>query len=71
MTCIVESNVHCFADDTNLMNLQTSVKTINQLINHNLKNLSNWSNADKISLKVNKTELVMFTSPKKQLDNKL
>ena len=30
--------VHHFADDTNLINSQTSVKTINKQINYDLKN---------------------------------
>lgn len=36
------SKVHHFADDTNLMNFQASIKMINKKVNHDLKNLSNW-----------------------------
>ena len=33
---------------------------LNKLINHDLKNFSNWLNANKIMLNVTKTELVIF-----------
>lgn len=48
------------------MNLQTSVKTIDKKINHDLKDLPNQLNAIKTSLNVGKTELVMYIAPKKQ-----
>ena len=38
------------------------------LYSHDLKNLVNWLKANNTSLNVRKTELVLFTSPKKQLD---
>ena len=60
--------MHHFADDTNLLNVNSCVKSINKQVNYDLKNLSNWLNANKISLNVGKTELVLFTSSKKQLD---
>ena len=53
------------------MNLQASIKTINKQINHDLKNLTNWLNANKIALNISKTELVMFCPPKKQLYHEL
>ena len=63
--------VHYFADDTNLMNFQDSIKTMNKQINHDLNYLSNWLNANKIVLNVSKSKLVMFGPPKKQLDHEL
>ena len=65
---IKHSEVQHFADDTNLLNFISCVKTINKQINYDLKNLSNWLKANKISLNVGKTELVLLTSSKKQLD---
>ena len=62
------SEVHHFADDTNLLNFNSCVKSINKQVNYDLKNLSNWLKANKILLNVGKTELVLFTSSKKQLD---
>ena len=62
------SEVHHFTDDTKLLNFNNCVKSINKQVNHGLKNLSNWSETNKISLNVAKIELVLFTSSKKQLD---
>ena len=47
------------------MNFQASIKMVNELINHDLKNLSNWLNANKIPLNFSKTELVAFIPPRK------
>ena len=60
--------VHHFADDTNLINFNSSIKVINKQVNKDLKTLSNWLNANKICFNVSKTELVLFRSAKKQLD---
>ena len=62
------SEVHHFADDTSLLNFNSCVKSINKLVSYDLKNLSNWLRANKISLNVGKTELLLFTSSKKKLD---
>ena len=50
--------VHHFADDANLLFLTNSIKKLNKLINTDLKNLSNWLNANKISLNVKKLKLL-------------
>ena len=46
--------VHHFADDTNLLCLSNSIKTLNKLVNADLKHLANWLNANKISLNIKK-----------------
>ena len=53
------------------MKFQASIKTINKQTNHDLKNLTNWLNSNKIVLNVNKTELIMLSPPKKQPDDGL
>lgn len=60
-----------FADDTNLSNFRTSIKIINKQINHDLRNLLNWFNTNRIPPKVRGTELLMFSLPQKQLNNEL
>ena len=60
--------MHHFADDTNLLNFNNCVKSINKRVIYDLKNLPNWLKTNKIYLNVTKTELVLFTSSKKQLD---
>ena len=44
------------------------MKRLNKLLNSDLKNLTNWLNAYKVSLNVSKTELVIFRSKGKPLD---
>ena len=57
--------VHHFADDTNLLCLSNSIKKLNKPIN------VNWLNANKISLNVKKTEIVIFKSKQKKLEGDL
>ena len=54
--------IHHFAVDTN-----KSVKNLNKLVKHDMKQLNNWLSAYKISLNVEKTELVIFKNPTKVL----
>ena len=63
------SKVHHFSDDTNLLNFNSLVKSINKQFNHGLKTLLNQPQANKISFNVGKTEFVLFVSTKKQLDS--
>ena len=42
--------------------LVTSVKKLNKVVNAYLNNLIYWLNANKISLSVKKTEMVIFKS---------
>ena len=46
--------VHHFADDTNLVHFSKSANKLNKYINIEMKNLTNWLNANKISLNIKK-----------------
>ena len=59
---------HHFSDDTNLLNLNNSVKRMNKQVNQDLKNLTNWLKANKICLFISKTEVVLLKSSKKLTD---
>ena len=61
--------VHHFADDTNLIYFSKSVYRLNKYVNLDLKNLTYWLNANRISLNVKKTELVIFKHQRKKLDS--
>ena len=63
--------VHQFADDTNLLCHGNSIKKLNKLVHAELKHLVNWLNANKISLNVKKTEMVIFKSKQKKLEGDL
>ena len=60
--------VHHFTDDTNLLHFSKSVNKLNKYINLDMKNLTDRLNANKISLNVEKTELVIFKHKKKKLE---
>ena len=62
---------HHFADDTNVLYLGKSIKKLNKLVNFDLKNLVYWLSANKISLKIKKTKLVIFKSKRKQFDGEI
>ena len=51
---IKHCKVHHFADETNLLIINKSLKILNKLLNIDLKNLTNWLNTNKISLNVSK-----------------
>ena len=54
------SKVYHFADDTNLLLVGDSIKALQKKMNVDLKNLYRWLLANKISLNVAKTELIIF-----------
>ena len=57
-----------FADDTNLLINNNSLKQIKKHLNLDLRKLCNWLRANKISLNCSKTELIIFRNPKKQIN---
>ena len=63
--------VHHFADNTNIFHTSKSVKNLNKLVNPDMKHLNNWLSANKISLNVEKTELVIFKYPRKVLPDEI
>ena len=69
LNCTIRySSVHHFADDTNLLNYNNSVKRMNKQVNQDLKNLTNWLKSNKIFLNVSKTEVALFKSSRKLTD---
>ena len=61
--------VHHFADDTNLIHFSKSVYRLNKYVNLDLKNLTYWFNANRISLNAKKLELVIFKSQRKNINS--
>ena len=59
-TSVKTNKVHHFADDTNLLFINKSLKMINKLISHDLALLVQWLRANRISLNAIKTKLVLF-----------
>ena len=61
---------HC-ADDTNLLHSSNSMKKINRYINHELKLTVHRLRANRISLNVDKTEIIIFRPKCKDATKKL
>ena len=57
---VKHSTVHHFADETNLLYSNSPLKSRNKCINHDLRLIVHWLRANRISLNVNKTEIVLF-----------
>ena len=55
--------------DTSVILFSISVEILSKRINKDLFNFSNWLKANKLSLNVKKTELVIFRSRKLKIDN--
>ena len=62
--------VHHFADDTNLLLFDISLKALQKKINIDLKSLCHWLNANKIALNknINKTEYILFRHKQKSIN---
>ena len=63
--------VHHFADDTSLLHFSKSITKLNKYVHLDMKNLTVWLNANKISLNVQKTELVIFKHQRKKIDSEV
>ena len=57
---ITYSYIRHFADDTNILYRDKSLRKINQRINFDLKNIVKWLRGNRIALNTNKTEIVLF-----------
>ena len=65
------SYIRHFADDTNILYKNHSLKKINQRINFDLKNIVKWLRANTIALNTSKTEIVLFRTPRKPITRKI
>ena len=63
--------VHHFADDTNLIQFSKSITKLNKYVNFDMKNLTDWLNANEISLNVHNTELVIFEHQRKKIGSEV
>ena len=59
-----------FADDTNLFVSHKDQETLYKTMNQELKQVSLWLNANKLSLNVNKTQFMIFKTKKRKLSYK-
>ena len=62
------SKTRHFADDTNLLIKNRSLKQLKKHLNFDLRNLASWLKSNKISLNASKTEMLIFRHPNKPIN---
>ena len=65
--CITKDKTIMFADDTNLFFSESCYEKVLQVANEELKSISNWLTANKLSLNINKTNYIVFRSTNSKL----
>ena len=63
----IHSKVQHFADDNNLFFANKSLKKINKFINCDLALINKWLRANKFSLNITRTEIIIFRSKNKRI----
>ena len=58
-----------FADDTSIMFGSSKPKTLETVLNCDLKKISDWLKANRLSLNVQKSKLVLFQKKQSNFDN--
>jgi hypothetical protein len=56
-----------FADDTNILFSHTCLKQLNEIIQIEMNKITDWLNANKLSINTQKTKFILFTSKNKKL----
>ena len=67
--CLKYSKACHFADNTNITLSDSSQETLAERVNYDLRKLSMWLRANKLSLNIEKTELVVFWRQSTKLNN--
>ena len=62
---------HLFADDTNLFFNNPNILNLETILNVELKKVSQWLYANKLSLNIDKISLVVFHSLQRRIAHKL
>ena len=66
--CLTDTSCGHFADDTFIIFSSKKPKTIETVVNHELKSVVKWLRLNKLSLNAGKTELIFFRSNRHPLD---
>ena len=66
--CLNKSSSSHFADDTCLIYASKKVKTLETDLNTDLKATSEWLKANRLSLNIKKSQLIIFHSKSKKVD---
>ena len=68
---VKHSKTYHFADDTNIMQSNKSLDVLSKNLNKDLKSLSQWLKANKLSLNISKTKLIIFHRNTANIDHTL
>lgn len=60
---------YLFADDTNLLYANKNLKILEETVNNELANVSNWLNANKLTLNAKKSNFVIFRPHQRKMDH--
>lgn len=60
-----------FADDTNVFFSDTNIKVLNHTLNDELKKVSKWLEANKLTLNIKKTQVILFKTKNKKTEEPL
>ena len=66
--CLKKSQASHFADDTCIMHASNKLKTLESNLNMDLKYVSDWLKANRLSLNIGKTKLLIFHPYQKKLN---
>ena len=64
-----QSTTSHFADDTCISYSAKKIKTLETILNYDLKTVTDWLQANRLSLNVDKSKLIIFKSKQKRLSN--
>ena len=60
-----------FADDTNIVCSHKDIKILNETLNNELNKVYLWLQANKLSLNIKKTQIVLFKTKKKKIEGEI
>ena len=65
------STLYHFADDTNLLYSHKDIRKLRKAVNSDLKLVFQWLCANRLSLNIDKTEFIVFKSPRKSINERI
>ena len=63
--CSNAFDFHIFADNTNMFYSNSSLAELESIVDYNLRMVSDWLMANKVSLNIDKTNFIIFHPPQK------
>ena len=60
---------YLFADDANLLNADKNLKSLEKMVNNELVRVSDWLNANKLTLNAKKSNFVIFLPHQHKMDH--